>query len=76
MTQAMLLWYFAIIGSSVLMLGIGLYIFAIAISKTIKGCLFTIKRNTGTKIDENNFSEQFTEFIEFIEFHSYTKQLS
>lgn len=62
------------IGACILSFAFGFYFNAIAMSKIIKGNLFSISKI----IDANLINEQLTlkQFAEFIELHSFVKQLS
>lgn len=62
------------IGACILVLGIGSFLYAIALSKIIKKILFAINRNTQCdKIDSSIFVEQ---IVEFMELHLSAQQLS
>lgn len=55
------------IGACILALGIGLYFIMIAMNKSVKRNLFSIKRNVKNKINQEVIWKQ---FVEFFEFHS------
>lgn len=61
------------IGSCVLAFTIGSYFYAIGLSKTVTGILFSFNRNIQSKADRSILLEQ---LIEFLGFHSRSKQLS
>lgn len=60
--------YATIIGSAVIAIGIGSYLYVIASCKCIKGNLMSISHEWSTQ-------NIFDQFIEFIEFHKFVKQL-
>lgn len=61
------------ISACVLALAIASYLYAIALSKVVKGCLFSIHRSAQAKTDQATLLDQ---AIEFLEVHSSAKQLS
>lgn len=61
------------IGACILVLAIGSYLYVIAMSKSIKGSLFAIKRNAQANADQSILEEQ---IIEFLKLHSSAKRLS
>lgn len=61
------------IGLCVFCLAISSYVYAIALSKTVKGNLFPIHRTTHAKADQSILFEQITEFLKL---HSEAKRLN
>lgn len=65
--------YASMIGACVIAFALGFYLYTIAMTKCIKGSLFSINRNAQLKIKRKCI---FKQLVEFIEFHSKVKQLS
>lgn len=65
--------YVAMVGTCVITLGIGSYIYGIAMSKCIKGSIFSISRHSHCK---KNPSRVFKRIVEFVHYHSRKKMLS
>lgn len=62
-----------LVGACALVLAIGSYLYSMAITKSIKACLFAIMRNVKY---QNNRTHLFKQFVEFIKLHSGAQQLS
>lgn len=60
-------------GACILMLGIGVYFFLVALSKSIKKTLFSINQNAQDQTDQSFIWERLDEFFEF---HSKVEQFS
>lgn len=65
--------YVAVVGTCVIIMAIGSYLYAIAMTKCVKGSLFSISRHAHRKKDQ---ARVFKQIVEFIQFDSRTKQLS
>lgn len=65
--------YALLVGGCATVLGIGLYFFTMAMSRTTKGTIVTVIRATEVESKRKQIREQ---LIEFLEFHSKVKQLS
>lgn len=72
--QYAIILYIMRIVACVLMLAIGAYLYFVALSKIIKGSLFSINRNAQAK--RANQSILLERIIEFLDLHSSVKQLS
>lgn len=64
--------YQLIIAACVISFAFGCYFLGIAMSKSIRGSLFSIDQSIGVKIDQKLILDQLAEFLEF---HSTAKQL-
>lgn len=71
--QYVMFLYMAMIGGNIFILPVGSFLYAIAMTKCIKGSLFAIGRSGDTNQTTGPILEQLAEFIEF---HSHVKQLS
>lgn len=72
MEYAILL-YALIVTASILSMAIASFLYAVALSRDIKGSLFAFNLNAQAKVDQPILLDQLTEFIEV---HSSAKQLS